>query len=569
MNVQKPVTGKVAIRMPTIRRSARRFGAANSPLLVVALAALAALACNTLTAPFELEGPEDKATDAFYTVAPPTRTPKPPATATPADPNAPTVTPVPVTPLSPAGDLPFTLDQADDAQAALRPEFAADADRFPAAARYVIDVAVTFNADGSATLTGRELIRYTNPEDFELTDLYLMLWPNERAQYLGSARLTGPVTVGGVPVEPELQFNGLAAHLLLAEPLAPGATIDLEAAFEAQADPGLEDGARYGLTNGVLIAPTFYPLIPRLVHGEWQIEPPPTGGDTTNSDSAFYAWRVTAPAGLQIAASGVVVDQTEAGGVQTQTLLTGPMRDLALIIGDLAVEHRTAGGVQLNAYLLPNHVSETDAVLSQAAAQVETLQDEVGPYPFVELDIVDAPGAFGGIEYPGLVLIGVIDQDGFYEEAVVHEVGHQWFYSLIGDDQLLEPWLDEGAASYTELLYYERAVGPQVAGDVLDQSWGWLGFADDPNLPIGGPVANYGDDYGPIVYGKGALFFDALRRELGDETFFAFLHAYYDRYVYGFATSEGFQEVAEQTCACDLSDLFSLWVYDGGPVERP
>ncbi|MCC7361981.1 MAG: M1 family metallopeptidase [Anaerolineales bacterium] len=555
--------------MPTARRPARRFGAANHPLLVAALMALAALACTTFTDFFTLEGPEDQATDAFFTVAPPTTTPRPPATPTAADPNAPTVTPVPVTPRAPAGGLPFSLDQADDAQAALRPEFAADAERFPNAARYVIDVAVTFNSDGSATLTGRELIRYTNPEDFELTDLYLMLWPNERGQYLGGAQLVGPVIVGGQPVEPELKFNGLAARLPLAAPLAPGASVDLEAAFTAQVDPGLEDGARYGLTNGVLIAPTFYPLIPRLVQGEWQIEPPPTGGDTTNSDSAFYAWRITAPAGLQIAASGVVVDQTEAGGLQSQTLLTGPMRDLALIVGDLAVESRTAGGVRLNAYLLPGHASETAAVLAQAALQVETLQDEVGPYRFVELDIVDAPGAFGGIEYPGLVLIGVIDSSSFYEEAVVHEVGHQWFYSLIGDDQLLQPWLDEAAASYTELLYYERALGPQIVPDVLDESWRWLGYADDPSLPIGGPVASYGDDYGAIVYGKGALFFDALRRELGDDTFFAFLRAYYDRYVYGFATSAGFQEVAEETCACDLSGLFNRWVFDGGPVERP
>jgi hypothetical protein len=521
---------------------------------------LTTLACTTVNSFFTLEGPEDLATDVVGTELGPTRTPKSPAAGTPAPPAG--------TPLAPAGDYPFTLDQADDAQAALRPDFAADAERFPTAARYVIDVAVTFNLDGSATLTGRERVRYTNPQDFALDELYLMLWPNEPGQYLGEATL-GAVTVAGQPVEPELAFDGLAARLPLAVPLAPGATLDLEAAFTAQAEPGLEEGARFGLTNGVLIAPTFYPLIPRLVDGEWQIEPPPSGGDTTNSDSAFYAWRITAPAGLAIAASGVTVDQSEADGVQTQVLLTGPMRDLALIIGDLAVEQRDVDGVRLNAFLLPDHASLAGAVLDQAGAQVENLQAEVGPYPFVELDIVDAPGAFGGIEYPGLVLIGVIDETGYFEEATVHEVGHQWFYSLIGDDQLLEPWLDEAAASYTEVLYYEHVLGPQVLPDVLEQSWNWLDFANDPTAPIGGSVDSYGDDYGAIVYGKGALFFDALRRELGDDVFFAFLHAYYNRYVYGFATTAGFQAVAEETCACDLDPLFDLWVYQGGPVQRP
>lgn len=508
--------------------------------LALTLLIAAGLACSTVEDFFTLEGPEDLATDVVGT----------PAVATP------------------SGGLPYTLDEADDAQAALRPEFAADAALLPDASRYVIDVAVSFNGDGSATLTGRELIRYTNREGFALEALYLMLWPNERLQYLGEMEL-GRVRVGGEAVEPEMEFRNLAARLPLAEPLAPGAAVEVEAEFVTRAEPGLERGARFGLTRGALIAPTFYPLIPRLVDGAWQVEPPPGGGDTTNSDSAFYAWRVTAPAGMEIAASGTVVDAALGGGAQTQVLLTGPMRDLALVVGDLDVSQRDADGVLLNAYLLPTHAELAGDVLDQAAAQVETLTALVGPYPFAELDIIDAPGAFGGIEYPGLILIGVIDEDGSYETANVHEVGHQWFYSLIGDDQLLEPWLDEAAASYTEILYAEHAVSAAAARRALDDNWDYLEWAGDPTRPIGLPVADYDDDYGLIVYGKGTLFFDALRRELGDGVFFDFLRAYFDRYRYGFATSAGFQEAAEETCACDLDALFDLWVYEGGPVERP
>src|SRR5690242_19248559 len=140
---------------------------------------LASLACTTFNDifNFELPDPEGLATDAVGTVVPPTRTPRP-ATATPvaASTNeaaggtaAPTLTP-----LAPAGDLPFTLDEADDAQAAMRPDFTADIERLPDASRYVIDVAVTFNSDGTATLTGREAIRYTNTSGTPLNELYLM-----------------------------------------------------------------------------------------------------------------------------------------------------------------------------------------------------------------------------------------------------------------------------------------------------------------------------------------------------------------------------------------------------------
>jgi aminopeptidase N len=299
------------------------------------------------------------------------------------------------------------------------------------------------------------------------------------------------------------------------------------------------------------------------VDGDWQTMPAPPGGDTTNSDTALYVWRVTAPSDLAIVATGTVVASEQSGDTQTQTLVTGPMRDLALVVGPLQLTQRTVDGITLNAYLLEKDAEYTQNMLDYAEGQM--------PYPFNELDIVDAPGAFGGIEYPGEVFIGVVDGSEFFEVATVHEVGHQWFYSLIGDDQLLEPWLDEAAATYTEVLYDENLRGLRAASGTLDFFWNALTTSDQPDLPIGLAVADYPseNDYGVIVYFKGALFFAALRSELGDEIFFEFLHNYYSDYRYGFATSKDFQAVAEQTCACNLEALFDLWVYKGGTVPRP
>src|SRR5690242_21176285 len=100
---------------------------------LVALTALllASLACTTFNDifNFELPDPEGLATDAVGTVVPPTTGVDPTPTTLP---DTPVAAPI-LTPLAPAGDLPFTLDEADDAQAALRPEFAADIARLPAA----------------------------------------------------------------------------------------------------------------------------------------------------------------------------------------------------------------------------------------------------------------------------------------------------------------------------------------------------------------------------------------------------------------------------------------------------
>jgi aminopeptidase N len=195
------------------------------------------------------------------------------------------------------------------------------------------------------------------------------------------------------------------------------------------------------------------------------------------------------------------------------------------------------------------------------------LSDMIGPYPYPELDIVDAPGAFGGIEYPGLVYIGTVGSP-WVIEPTVHEVAHQWFYGLVGDDQVDEPWLDEGAATFATALYYENSNGSGRGAGYLSSLR--AAVRDDPGseLPIGLPVGAYGsvNEYAVIVYFKGALFFDALRQHLGERGFEAFLKAYYDEYRFKIADSIAFQSVAEEICACELDDFFDLWVYEGGEI---
>jgi aminopeptidase N len=63
------------------------------------------------------------------------------------------------------------------------------------------------------------------------------------------------------------------------------------------------------------------------------------------------------------------------------------------------------------------------------------------------------------MEYPGLIMAyGPLGSDGggagsYSEYVVAHEVGHQWFYSLVGNDEVHDPWLDEALATYTDMLF--------------------------------------------------------------------------------------------------------------------
>ena len=511
------------------------------------------LACDTVTS---LLPPGPTPTRPAPVTLPPTYTPTPPPRSSPTPPATPTA-----------------LTHLSEHAAALRPAFAADLASHAHLTRYWIEVDVDLDlARAHASLDGQARIRYTNPLDDQLEDVVLMLWPND-GQY--DAEMTaGPVLVDGVSVEPRAEMGGIALRIPLPVSLAPGALVDLSLPFHIDVD-GLmtaEAPRRFAITQGVLIAPTFYPLVPRLVDDAWQVEPAPPGGDTTNSDAAYYDLQITASAEFALAVSGAVVDTVpRPDGRQTVRVVTGPVRDVALALGPLVLEEREVDGVLLRAWVLPDHASDLRRMLGAAETQLRALSEWIGPYPYTELDLVDAPGAFGGIEYPGLVYIGTLGSS-WIIEPVVHEVGHQWFYGLIGSDQLEAPWLDEAAASYTEVLYYEAAAGPERGTTLLREFHDLVeGFADRPQTPIGLPVGEYASEseYALIVYDKGALFFDALRRQLGDDAFFRFLQEYFQAYRYGFAEPSDFARAAESTCGCDLDPVFDLWVDEGGPLPGP
>ena len=81
-------------------------------------------------------------------------------------------------------------------------------------------------------------------------------------------------------------------------------------------------------------------------------------------------------------------------------------------------------------------------------------------------------------------------------------------------------------------------------------------------IPIGQPVAAYaGREYGAIVYGRGALFFEALKNEMGAGAFDAFMKDYTVTFSWEIATTEGIKSLAEKHCGCDLTALFEQWVY--------
>ncbi|KPJ51025.1 MAG: hypothetical protein AMJ38_01075, partial [Dehalococcoidia bacterium DG_22] len=129
--------------------------------------------------------------------------------------------------------------------------------------------------------------------------------------------------------------------------------------------------------------------------------------------------------------------------------------------------------------------------------------------------------------------------------------------------------LDEGLASYSAVLYYQETEQEEAGEELLEfyRSNYQAAVDQGKDAPTNLPVAAYSpENYSRIVYSKGALFFDALRQEVGEEAFWRILQAYYQRFLYGTATGEGFLALAEEVSGQELDALYQAWVL--GVVQK-
>ena len=77
-----------------------------------------------------------------------------------------------------------------------------------------------------------------------------------------------------------------------------------------------------------------------------------------------------------------------------------------------------------------------------------------GDYPYNYCTAVDGTiAAGGGMEYPNVTVIGESGSPKMLEEVIMHEVGHNWFYGILGTNERDHAWMDEGINSYNEQRY--------------------------------------------------------------------------------------------------------------------
>jgi dienelactone hydrolase len=435
-------------------------------------------------------------------------------------------------------------------------------------------------------IAGQQEVRYTNQENVPLEEVYFHLFPN----LLGGDISVDNLAVNGQPIEPEYILNQVLDELdsdrtrevatmirvPLDEALAPGEQVVISLDYRVLVPA--EGGSNYGVfatIDDVMALAHFYPQIAVYDDAGWQIDVPPPNADVTYADSSYYLVRLTAPDGQVTVTSGNLLDESEKGDLQTSVYAAGPVRDFYIASSDrYTVVSDMLGETRVNSYGFAEFSEQNQRALEVAIAALESMGNRLGTYPFTEFDIAPTPNLALGVEYPGVIVIrsALYDPDAtlgntpapFYAESTTaHEVGHQWFYSVVGNNQLTEPWLDESLTQYITYLYYVDTYDPQAAAAFRESFVDRWGRVEGEDIPIGMPAGNYqGSEYSAIVYGRGPLFFEALSQEMGEDTFNAFLRDYYQQNKWGIATGAELKALAEEHCGCDLSGLFAEWVGD-------
>jgi hypothetical protein len=420
-------------------------------------------------------------------------------------------------------------------------------------------------------VTGTEEVRYTNAETVPLNEVELRLFPN----ILGGEMTVTEVSVEGKSVTPTYGLENSLLIVPFAKPLEPNQSVLLRMDFAVTVPQSVE--LNFGVLayfDDVLALAHAYPMICVYDDEGWNAEIPPQSGDVTYADESFFLVRVTAPKGLTLVTTGQTLNSSEEGQAQTLNIASGPARDFYLVASsDYTEISQTFGEVTIHSYAPENVRKGAQMALDVASHAIKDYGERYTPFPYTEFDIVSTPTLALGIEYPGMIAITsrIYDVDSqlrgtptriYMESTVAHETGHQWFYSLVGDDQLDDPWLDESLTQFATLQYYSDEYGENGARGFRNSLEGRWANVNHEKIPIGLPVAKYtGQEYGAIVYGRGPLFFVALRDEMGIEAFDSFLKDYTQTLSWKISTPQTLQSLAEKHCSCDLQKIFDEWVY--------
>ena len=316
---------------------------------------------------------------------------------------------------------------------------------------------------------------------------------------------------------------------------------------------------RFGYASGIYTLGNTFPIPSVWENGAWRAEEYFPLGDPFYSGCANYSVTVTVPKGYQCVGSAYG-QKTEKDDKWVYAFDAPAVREFAVSISDrFELAQETVADTLISSYGLSGQAAQS--ALKYAKQALVCFNELYGAYPYRHLAVAPVDFPFGGMEYPGLVLIQSAqyekDQEQSMEVIIVHEAAHQWWYAVVGSDQYYQPWQDEAMAEYSLLDYTKKYYGEDARESLAFSRFETAMRVTIPKgVTPGSPIDYFGSlsEYSLVVYRRGAAMLTALDKLLGDQ-FPAFQRAYYEKYAFKLAGRDGFEQTLREVTGQDFGAL--------------
>ncbi len=438
----------------------------------------------------------------------------------------------------------------------------------------------------SKSYTANQRVTYVNNTGEELEDVYFHIYPNAYRSIETAPILFDMTTVskeeyeaGDMEIEEvkidkrEMDFKiegvgGTILKLELETPLQPSEKTEIDFKYDVKLPLNID---RFGYGEDVFNFGNWYPIACVYDDTGWNLDPYYSIGDPFYSTVSNYDITIKTTKDMEIASTGNIISKKTKGKKRIYNIESRLTRDFAWVASPkFSVKELEIDGTMVKLYFMEDKPNMVDFAIGVGIDSMEIFNRIFGKYPYGQYSIVMTEFPTG-MEYPGIVFINKDYFSSHYREAleqvIVHETAHQWWYGIVGNDQIDEAWLDEALASYSEVIYMANRYGEKRGEDYYDYNFQTPYDYGKEYLATNGIVNKPLDqfegweDYGLLVYVKGAVFLNEIKEEFGMETLYDILNKYYSMYRFYNGTTENFIKVCQEITNTSFSEKVDKWLY--------
>ncbi len=445
--------------------------------------------------------------------------------------------------------------------------------------------------EGKNLLEVQQKVLYENKYGEAFDTIYFHLYPNafqdenkvpfpedEMAEAYPKGFEAGYIKMGKVKVEGEDVGHTIEGEddtllaLPLKEPLKPGERVSISFQYQVKVPPC---ASRFGYGENTYNFGNWYPIATVYDESGWNLEPYYAIGDPFYSEVGNYEVTLRLPEKYELATTGNILKTNTEKDNQGQKekiwkIKAQGVRDFAWVISDkFKVKSGKVDDTKIKVYYLDGQAGTK--ALEVTKNSIEAFNQLFGKYPYKQFSVVSNDFYIGGMEYPNLIYIDQNIFSGKYnialEYIIAHETAHQWWYGMVGNNEIDEPWIDEALTEYSTMLYYRERYGDKtmmtmfnemIVNDYVRSK----ALAQDGKERIAKSVNEFqsNHEYSGMVYSKGAMMFYELEEKVGRENFQKILQYYFKGNQFTNVTGKDIQDITQAVTGKDYQEFFDQWL---------